>query len=153
MAARVSESLGSLIRSRKKKSSARIAGPRCARPQPLGRSPGRRHSWNRLTRRGILFDQTVARRRRIRDADEVIVICGEHTQDSPRMDAELRVTQEEEKPYFLLWGRREQMCTMPAHVPRNECMYSWTFESLLELVRTTIRKAEPLQVLEHEKRP
>ena len=46
-------------------------------------------------------------RRRIRDADEVIVICGQHTGDSPRVSAELRIAQEEKKPYFLLWGRRE----------------------------------------------
>jgi hypothetical protein len=42
-------------------------------------------------------------RRRIR-ADEVIVICGEHTDDSVRMSSELRVAQEERKPYSCSVG-------------------------------------------------
>ena len=37
-------------------------------------------------------------RHRIRDADEVIVICGEHTEASPCMSAELRIDQEERTP-------------------------------------------------------
>jgi hypothetical protein len=48
-------------------------------------------------------------RHQISQADEVIVICGEHTASSVRVKAELRIAQEEQKPYFLLWGRRERM--------------------------------------------
>ena len=73
-------------------------------------------------------------RRRVRDADEVIVICGEHTAASERMNTELRIAQEENKPYLLLWGRRERMCSMPVGVKRTACMYSWTRETLVHLV-------------------
>ena len=52
-------------------------------------------------------------RRDIREADEVIIICGEHTDCSMRVGTELRITQEEKRPYFLLLGRRELMCTKP----------------------------------------
>ena len=43
----------------------------------------------------------------------MIVICGEHTEASPGMSAEIRIAQEEKTPYFLLWGRRESLCTKP----------------------------------------
>ena len=92
-----------------------------------------------------------AARRRIRDADQVIVICGEHTEDSLQVNSELRIAQEEEKPYFLLWGRRERMCTMPARVARAGCMYSWSWEILLQQISD--RKPRPLDVPDHYKRP
>ena len=92
-------------------------------------------------------------RRRIRDADEVIVICGEHTEDSIRVSSELRIVQEEQKPYFMLWGRRERMCTMPARATRSGCMYSWTWQILLQQIAETLRNAKPLEVPEHYKRP
>jgi len=92
-------------------------------------------------------------RRRIREADQVIVICGEHTADSVRVNSELGIAQEEQKPYFLLWGRRERMCTMPARVTRAGCMYSWSWDILLQQISETLRNAQPLDVPDHYKRP
>jgi len=80
-------------------------------------------------------------RRQIRQADEVIVICGEHTGDSLRVDAELRIAQEERKPYFLLWGRRERMCSKPSSAKRDEGMYCWTPEILQSQIVQTLRTA------------
>jgi hypothetical protein len=77
------------------------------------------------------WDESV--RRQISGVDEVIVICGEHTASSVRVNAELRIAQEEQKPYFLLWGRRERMCTKPAGSKRDDSMYSWTWEILQEV--------------------
>lgn len=91
-------------------------------------------------------------RRRIRDADEVIVICGEHSQRSERMRAELDLVREESKPYFLLWGRREQMCSMPTGVDRTAVMYSWTWETLVKQVLQTLRDARPPDIPENCKR-
>ncbi len=103
---------------------------------------------------GMVTDRwSDAARRRIRDADQVIVICGEHTDSSVQVNSELRIVQEEKKPYFLLWGRRERMCTMPARVTRAECMYSWSWEILLQQISDTFRNARPLDVPEHYKRP
>ncbi len=98
-----------------------------------------------------LWDEKV--RRRICDADEVIVICGEHTAASMPMSAELRIAQEKEKPYFLLWGRRESMCTKPAGAKRDEGMYSWTWDILQNQIVTTLRQAQSLEIPEHYKRP
>ena len=91
-------------------------------------------------------------RHQISQADEVIVICGEHTASSVRVKAELRIAQEEQKPYFLLWGRRERMCTKPAGSKRDDSMYSWTWDILQDLIVTTLRNARPREVAERYKR-
>ena len=91
-------------------------------------------------------------RRQIAQADEVIVICGEHTDSSVSVSAELRIAQEEEKPYFLLWGRRDRMCTRPAGSKRDDSMYSWTWEILQDQIVSTLRNARPREVAERYKR-
>jgi hypothetical protein len=80
-------------------------------------------------------------RRRIREADEVIVICGEHTEESMGVSAEVRIAQEERTPYFLLWGRRESMCTKPRSAKRDEGIYRWTSEILQSQILLTLRNA------------
>jgi hypothetical protein len=80
-------------------------------------------------------------RRAIREADQVAVICGEHTDCSGRVGAELRIAQEEERPYFLLWGRREPMCTKPTTARPVDSMYSWTWEILQNQILTIRRLA------------
>jgi hypothetical protein len=80
-------------------------------------------------------------RREIRAADGLIVICGERTDCSERVGTELRIAQEEERPYFQLWGRRELMCTKPATAKAADSMYSWTSEILQSQIRTIHRAA------------
>ena len=92
-------------------------------------------------------------RSRIRSADEMVVICGEHTNASPRVAAELRIAQEEDKPYLLLWGRREMMCTKPVGAKNSDVMYSWTREILEGQMTTTLRNWKPREVPESAKRP
>jgi len=92
-------------------------------------------------------------RRRIADADEVIVICGEHTQDSMQVGAEIGIAQEEQKPYFLLWGRREVMCTKPIGAKPGDGMYSWTSSIIRDQIAVTLRMARSLEVAERFKRP
>jgi hypothetical protein len=78
-------------------------------------------------------------RRDIREADEVIIICGEHTDCSERVGTELRIAREEERPYFLLWGRRDLMCTKPKTAKPADAMYSWTWEILQNQILTIRR--------------
>jgi antiphage defense system Thoeris ThsB-like protein len=85
-------------------------------------------------------------RRRVREADEVIVICGEHTAESQRMNTEMRIAREERKPCLLLWGRRERKCLMPVGVERSACMYSWTWDVLVFQVAQTMRVARPPEI-------
>ena len=85
--------------------------------------------------------ETESLRRRIREADQVIFICGEHTDASAPVRAELLIAKEERKPYFLLWGRRDLMCRKPNGAPPNEGMYSWTRPILQDQIAFTSRKA------------
>lgn len=73
-------------------------------------------------------------RLRIREADQVIVICSQHTEASANVSIELRIAQEERRPYFLLWGRREIMCTKPIGARSAEGMYSWTQQILQDQI-------------------
>jgi hypothetical protein len=72
--------------------------------------------------------------------DEVIVICGVHTSESMRVSAELGIVQEEECPYFLLWGRRELMCTKPISAKNDDGIYSWTPQILADQLVVTMRR-------------
>jgi hypothetical protein len=83
-------------------------------------------------------------RRRIREADEVIVICGEHSEASQGMSAEIRIAQEEKTPYFLLWGRRGAPCTKPIGAKSAEGMYNWTREILEDQVAIALRRARAM---------
>jgi hypothetical protein len=80
-------------------------------------------------------------RLRIREADLVIVICGEHTESSTTVSAELRIVQEERIPYFLIWGRREIMCTKPIGAKPTDGIYSWTRQILQDRMIFTCRNA------------
>jgi|SRR5688572_17371801 len=78
-------------------------------------------------------------RRRIREADQMIVICGQHSDASECMSDEIRIAREEGTPYFLLWGRRETMCTKPAGAKNDEGMYNWTPAILQNQIAIALR--------------
>jgi hypothetical protein len=72
--------------------------------------------------------------------DEMIVICGVHTGESIRVSAELRIAREVDCPYFLLWGRRDVMCTKPISAKNDDGMYSWTPQILADQLVVTMRR-------------
>jgi hypothetical protein len=80
-------------------------------------------------------------RHRIHRADQVIVICGEHTEDSVLVHSELLIAREDGKAYFLLWGRRGIMCTKPMGAKTAEGMYSWTPQFLHDQISANLRTA------------
>ena len=73
-------------------------------------------------------------RQRIRRTDLTIVICGEHTHDARGVAAELTITREEFKPYFLLWGRPNKTCKKPRMALNSDKIYSWTWQNLTDLI-------------------
>ena len=97
-----------------------------------GRSESRASpdDWARLTRV------------RIAAADQVVVVCGEHTDSSVSMSAELRMAREAEKPVTLLWCRRESMCKKPLGALPNESMFSWTPDILRAQLAANRRLAQ-----------
>jgi len=81
-------------------------------------------------------------RRRIGNVAQVIVICGEQTAGCVSVVDELRAAQEQNKPYFLVWGRRESMCTKPEGAKPSDGMYSWTADIIEEQIAQVRRAAE-----------
>jgi len=73
-------------------------------------------------------------RQRIRKVDQVIVICGEYTDTANGVAAEVKITQEEGKPYFLLWGRSDKTCVKPRTSKESDKIYKWTWDNLKRLL-------------------
>lgn len=73
-------------------------------------------------------------RKRIRNSDLVIVMCGEHTDQASGVTAELTITREEDKPYFLLKGRMKRTCKPPKSALRTDKMHQGTWANLVRLI-------------------
>lgn len=73
-------------------------------------------------------------RRRIKGVDQVIVICGQHTNRASGVNAEVTIAQEEQKPYFLLSGRKDKTCVKPKTAKPSDKMYDWTWDNLKKLI-------------------
>ena len=73
-------------------------------------------------------------RQRIRKADLVIFICGEHTHDARGVTAEMSFTREEKRPYFLLRGRPKKTCNKPRGATKTDEMHKWTWSNLKNLI-------------------
>jgi len=73
-------------------------------------------------------------REKIRKVDQVIILCGEYTHTATGVSAELRIAQEEGKPYFLLKGYPDKTCTKPTSALTSDKMYKWTWENLKVLI-------------------
>ena len=91
-------------------------------------------------------------RRHIAAADEVVVICGEHTDESWAVSAELRIAQEQNKPYVLLWGRRDSMCKKPRSARPEDGMYLWTPSMLEHQLAQSLRQSREREVPDSMKR-
>ncbi|OGM26603.1 hypothetical protein A3D00_01290 [Candidatus Woesebacteria bacterium RIFCSPHIGHO2_02_FULL_38_9] len=73
-------------------------------------------------------------RSRIKGVDQVIVICGEYTNTATGVSAEVEMAQEEEIPYFLLWGRSDETCVKPKAAKDEDKIYKWTWDNLKSLL-------------------
>jgi hypothetical protein len=73
-------------------------------------------------------------RPRIRNADLVVVICGQYTDTAVGVSAELQIAQEIGKPYFLLWGRKDKICVKPTAAKSNDKIYKWEWDTLKQLI-------------------
>jgi len=73
-------------------------------------------------------------RERIRQVDQMIVMCGEHTDTATGVSVELTIAQEEGKPYFLLWGRSSKTCVKPTAALPSDKIYKWTWPNLKILI-------------------
>jgi hypothetical protein len=95
-------------------------------------SPFEMHDWS--VKEPLTGDWKNKVRTKIRKVDQVIVLCGEHTHEATGVSAELRIAQEESKPYFLLWGYSDKTCTKPTSATAGDKIYTWTWDNLKKLV-------------------
>ena len=72
---------------------------------------------------------------RIDRADQVIVICGHHTDTATGVAKELTMTQALKKPYFLLKGRATGTNKRPTTATSADKMYDWTWPNLKLLIK------------------
>ena len=73
-------------------------------------------------------------RPKIRNAEQVVVICGEYTHTATGVSAEIEIAQELGKPYFLLKGRSDKTCTKPKSAKTQDSIYRWTWENVGKLL-------------------
>ena len=73
-------------------------------------------------------------RTRIKKVDRVVVICGEHTDTANGVAAEVKIAQEEKRPYFLLHGRSDKTCVKPKNAKDEDKIYKWTWDNLKKLL-------------------
>lgn len=73
-------------------------------------------------------------RARIKRVDQVILICGEHTNTATGVNAEIKIAREEKKPYFLLNGRPNATCKKPTAALDSDKIYKWTWDNLKSLI-------------------
>lgn len=71
---------------------------------------------------------------RIGRTDQMIVICGEHTDSATGVDVELKIAQEKNMPYFLLHGRADKTCKKPKVAKSGDKIYEWTWDNLKSLI-------------------
>jgi len=62
------------------------------------------------------------------------VICSEHTDKARGVATELKITREEQKPYFLLWSRPDRSCKKPTTALETDKIYEWTWDNLRSIV-------------------
>lgn len=75
-------------------------------------------------------------RSRIRKVDQVVVLCGEH--NPVGVNAEIKLAQEEGKPYFLLRGysvESKKKCVKPSKAKSSDKIYRWTWDNLKSLLK------------------
>jgi hypothetical protein len=73
-------------------------------------------------------------RAKIKKADQVIVICGKHTDTATGVNAEIKIAREETTPYFLLAGYSDGGNKKPTAALDADKMYKWTWDNLKTLI-------------------
>ena len=71
---------------------------------------------------------------RISNCDQVIVLCGTSTHTAAGVSHELEIAKELRKPYFLLKGWSDKICTKPSSALGTDSMYNWTWPNLKALI-------------------
>ena len=78
-------------------------------------------------------------KREVRDkiarVEQVVVICGEHTDKARGVSAEIDIARKLGKPYFLLKGRSGKACKKPKSAKTRDKIYPWTWKNINLLLK------------------
>jgi len=83
----------------------------------------------------LLGDWKAKVRPKIRNAEQVVVICGQYTHTATGVSEEIEIARELGKSYFLLNGRSNKTCTKPTSAKYNDIIYDWTWDNVGKLLR------------------
>jgi hypothetical protein len=86
-------------------------------------------------KQALLGDWKAKALQKIKNAEQVVVICGEYTHTASGVSAEIKMAQDERKPYFLLEGRSSKICTKPTAAKTDDQMYTWSWENVGKLLK------------------
>ena len=67
---------------------------------------------------------------RIKRTSVTVVICGHRTHTAQGVAAELQISRDLGKPYFLLIGRKDNRYTRPTTALRTDKVYDWSWRNL-----------------------
>jgi hypothetical protein len=73
-------------------------------------------------------------KQRLKNCDQVIVLCGTNTNKATGVAAEVSIAQELKVPYFLLNGRSDKLCYKPSTALSTDKLYNWTWDNLKLLI-------------------
>ena len=73
-------------------------------------------------------------RRRIAQAHVVVFICGENTHSANGVEAEMTLTRQLRKRYFLLKGRRGVTSSRPRNARRSDVIHRWSWRRINRLL-------------------
>lgn len=71
---------------------------------------------------------------RLSRVDQMVIICGHHTNAAAGVSAEVGLAQAERLPYFLLKGRANGICRKPKAAKSSDAIYNWTWDNLKKLI-------------------
>ena len=99
----------------------------------IGHSPFEMANWS--VKEPMTGDWKSKVQSRIKKCELMIVICGQHTNMASGVSVELSIAQEEDLPYFLLWGRSDKQCVKPKAAKKSDKIYKWAWDNLKALLR------------------
>ena len=73
-------------------------------------------------------------KQRLKNCDQVIVLCGTNTNNATGVAAEVSLARELKIPYFLLNGRSNKTCYKPSSALSTDKLYNWTWVNLKSLI-------------------
>lgn len=90
--------------------------------------------WDSSVKEHMDGDWEAKVRAKLRNVDIVCVLCSTTTHTAKGVGIELKIAKDLNKPYFLLQGYQDKICTKPTTAVASDKMYDWTWENLKKLI-------------------